>query len=166
MDDHQTAKKPPHEEPRTLLAMQAFLEEFSNHCNVGRSCTAAGISRSTAYRWRQESDWFDERYEKTKKVALTALEDEMHRRAYEGTEEPVFHNGEVCGAMRKYSDTLAIFLAKSHDPKYREHQRLDLGGSVAIGTMTEDEIRTELATLGAVGVLPPPPPSDGFDDLV
>lgn len=164
MENESTSEKRAwHEDPQTLFRMNAFLEEFANHCNVGRSCVASGVSRTTVYRWR-EDEWFNERYEATKRVALTALEDEMHRRAYEGTVEPVFHNGQACGVIRKYSDTLAIFLAKSHDPKYREHQKLDLGGSVAIGTMSEDEIRAELATLGAVGVLPAP--SDGFDDLV
>jgi hypothetical protein len=61
---------------------------------------------------------------------VTALEDEAHRRAFDGTLEPVFHQGDECGTVRKYSDTLAIFLLKAHAPdKYRESSRMELTGA-------------------------------------
>ncbi len=63
------------------------------------------------------------------KAGLTGLEDEAHRRAFEGDEQEVFKDGNCIGVTRKYSDTLAIFLLKAHDPeKYRENTRMELGG--------------------------------------
>lgn len=54
-------------------------------------------------------------------VGAGALEDEAVRRAYVGVEEPLFYQGKQCGTVRKYSDTLLIFLLKGAKPaKYRE----------------------------------------------
>ena len=37
-------------------------------------------------------------------------------------DEPRFYEGEVCGYVRKYSDTLLIFLLKARRPaKYQDH---------------------------------------------
>jgi hypothetical protein len=110
--------------------LTAFCAALAETCNVGRSCAAVGISRQTAYTWREDDPAFAAAWERAMKCGLTLLEDEMHRRAIEGTEEPVFHQGEVCGTLRKYSDTLAIFLAKSHNPeKYRDNSRMELTGA-------------------------------------
>jgi hypothetical protein len=55
--------------------------------------------------------------------ALEEAEAELKTRAVDGWEEPVFHNGELCGTKRKYSDLCLIFLLKALDPaKYREAQ--------------------------------------------
>ena len=52
------------------------------------------------------------------------LEDEVLRRAKDGVDEPRFYEGEVCGHVRKYSDTLAIFLLKARRPeKYSDKVR-------------------------------------------
>lgn len=52
------------------------------------------------------------------------------RRAREGVDEPVFYQGDECGSVRKYSDTLAIFLLKGAMPeKYRENTRMELTGA-------------------------------------
>ena len=50
------------------------------------------------------------------------LEREARRRAVEGVEEPVgFYKGEPSAYVRKYSDTLLIFLMKGARPdKYRD----------------------------------------------
>jgi len=97
-------------------------------------------------------------------LGLTVLEDEMHRRAIEGTEEPVFHQGEQCGTVRKYSDTLAIFLAKAHDPeKYRENSKIELAGHLAVSQLSDAELMAELAQTTAI--LPVTGASDDYGDL-
>jgi hypothetical protein len=110
--------------------LTAFCAALAETCNVGRACAAVGISRQTAYVWREGDADFAKAWEQALKAGLTALEDEAHRRAFEGTEEPVFHQGSECGSVRKYSDTLAIFLLKAHAPeKYRENTRMELTGA-------------------------------------
>ena len=45
--------------------------------------------------------------------AADALLAEAWRRATEGVEEPIMHQGQVVTTVRKYSDLLLIFLLKS-----------------------------------------------------
>lgn len=49
---------------------------------------------------------------------LESAEQELHRRAVEGWEEPVFDiKGNLCGYKRKFSDACLIFLLKGHKPE-------------------------------------------------
>lgn len=108
----------------------AFLAVLAATCNVTASAEAAGIARKTAYEWRDEDPEFAEAWEKAKELGVEALEDEAHRRAFQGVDKPVFHQGAVCGSIREYSDTLSIFLLKAHKPaKYRDNTRMELTGA-------------------------------------
>lgn len=147
--------------------LTAFCAALSETCNVGKACAAVGISRQTAYGWRDDDPDFAERWEKAMKIGLSGLEDEAHRRGFEGTEEPVFYLGEVAGTVRKYSDTLAIFLLKAHAPeKYRENSKIELSGHLAVNAMTDEEIAAELASLVAAGVIAAPDEVEDGSDLV
>lgn len=179
--------------------LTAFCAALAETCNVGRACAAVGISRYTAYLWRKEIPEFAERWEEAMRAGLLALEDEAHRRAFEGVEDPLTHQGQFTylyrvkrdengapvldaqgnevqepvldeqgnhkvAAVRKYSDTLAIFLLKAHDPeKYRENSKLELSGHLSTSSMSEDEIRAELAALTGQGFVPAT--SRGDDDV-
>lgn len=124
-----------------------------------------GVSRYTAYKWRKDMPDFADAWADAMKAGLLALEDEAHRRAFEGVDDPLTHQGQFTylyrnrldengtpvrdengmlvqdpvldengehriAAVRKYSDTLAIFLLKAHDPaKYRENTRMELTGA-------------------------------------
>lgn len=146
--------------------LTAFCSALSETCNVGKACKAVDISRQTAYRWREEFPAFAEAWDKAMRIGVTALEDEAHRRAFEGIDKPIVHQGVVMNTMKEYSDTLAIFLLKSHNPeKYRENSKVELKGHLALGDMSEDEIRAELAALVASGVVPTGSPDDISDLL-
>ena len=45
---------------------------------------------------------------------------EVHRRAVEGWEVPVFHRGKQCGTERRYSDRLLLRHIARFDPTYRQ----------------------------------------------
>lgn len=139
----------------TAEKASAFLHILSETCNVGKACKAIDISRQTAYNWKADSPEFAAQWEGAMKIGRSALEDEAHRRAFEGNEERVYQNGQCVDTVRKYSDTLAIFLLKAHDPdKYRENSKVELSGNLAVSNMSEDQIRAELAALAATGVVP------------
>lgn len=147
--------------PEKLTAFTAVLAET---CNVGKACKAIDISRVTAYKWRKEIPEFADAWDDAMKTGVSALEDEAHRRAFDGTVEPVFQQGMEIGAVRKYSDTLAIFLLKAHNPdKYRENSKVELAGKLAINDMSEADIRAELAALAAAGIVPTAPADDASD---
>lgn len=108
----------------------AFCAALAETGIVRRACDAVSITRQTAYNWRDDDPEFAAAWERALKIGVSALEDEAHRRAFEGTDEPVYYNGSECGSVRKYSDTLAIFLLKAHAPeKYRENTRMELTGA-------------------------------------
>ena len=135
--------------------LSAFCTALAETCQVRKACKAVDIAIQTAYRWRKEMPDFAAEWDEAMKAGLLGLESEAHRRAFDGVEEPVFHQGEKCGTIRKYSDTLSIFLLKAHDPdKYRENSKLELAGSLALNSMSEEEIKAELAVLLASGTLP------------
>lgn len=130
--------------------LTAFCAVLSETCNVGKACKAVDISRQTAYQWRREIEAFAEAWDAAMKVGVTALEDEAHRRAFEGFDKPIVHQGVVMDTCKEYSDTLAIFLLKAHAPeKYRDNSRTELVGPnggpvqsqviIATGVPTEDD---------------------------
>ena len=110
---------------------RAVLAAFRETGNVRLTCKAAGVGRSTHYRWLEKDSEYRAAFNLAKEDATDVLEAEAHRRAVEGWEEAVgWYKGEAGGTVRKYSDVLLIFLLKGLRPeKYRE--RVDLRGSLA-----------------------------------
>ncbi len=116
-----------------------FLEELARTGNVSAAAKKAHHSRQDAYKERNpegkdqtgqlEAQEFAAAWEAALEVATDMLELEARRRAEQGTLEPVFYQGEVCGKVKKYSDTLLIFLLKAHRPeKFRETIRQENSG--------------------------------------
>lgn len=104
----------------------------------------------TAYTWRNEDPEFAKSWDEAKAIGLDALEDEATRRAYEGSEKPVFHQGVQCGTIREYSDTLAIFLLKGGKPeKFRDNVKLEHSGAIEFGKMSDAELDERIAQLAA-----------------
>lgn len=113
--------------PEKLTAFCAALAETGI---VAKACKAVDISRVTAYQWRNEIPEFAAAWDKALEIGITALEDEAHRRGFEGVDEGVYHQGVLVDTQKKYSDTLAIFLLKAHRPeKYRERTHVDLANT-------------------------------------
>ena len=93
--------------------------------NVSRACAAIDLTRTRAYEWRAADPLFAEAWDEAVELGTDELEEEARRRAFRGVDEPVFYQGEVCGEIRKYSDTLLIFLLKGRRPeKYRERAEI------------------------------------------
>jgi hypothetical protein len=106
-----------------------FLERLREHANVSRAADAAGISRKTVYKERNDSVTFAHDWDDALEEGLDYLEEEARRRAYEGVNEPVYYKGEDVGAVRKYSDTLMIFLLKGGRPeRYAERSKREVTG--------------------------------------
>lgn len=113
-----------------------------------RALEGAGISRDAAYRWRADDPEFAAAWETALQVGITRLEDVAHNRAFEGWEEPVFHQGAECGRVRKYSDTLSIFLLKAHRPeKYRERTDVNFKGELALKAVSDEDLEREIREL-------------------
>lgn len=106
----------------------AFLGALANTGNVTRAAQAAGMERTYMYVLRREDPEFAKDWDDAIPIGAAALEDEAVRRASEGWDEPVFYQGTQIGLVRKFSDTLLIFLLKARDPKFRDRNQVELTG--------------------------------------
>jgi hypothetical protein len=80
-----------------------FLELFAISLNVALSAQGAGVNRTTVYREAERNNDFADKWNEAKQSAIERLEASAYDRAH------------------KTSDTLLIFLLKSHKPGiYRE----------------------------------------------
>lgn len=106
----------------------AFLAAYVETCSIVRACAAAEINRDTQREWRKTDPVFAQAFEDARREAGETLEAEAVRRAYEGVEEATT----VAGSrelVRKYSDTLLIFMLKGTLPdRYRERFDHRIGG--------------------------------------
>lgn len=108
---------------------KAFLTSLSKLGVVGHAAKAAKISRTSAYNLRSEDKDFAAAWDVALNDAIDIAEKEAWRRAVKGCKKPVYQGGERVGFIQEYSDTLLIFMLKSHRPKvYREKVALEVGG--------------------------------------
>lgn len=101
---------------------EAFLQAFRDTGNISVAAKLAGVDRKEHYRWLEAGGEYPKLFEDATDTAADGLEAEARRRAVEGIEEPVgWFKGEPGGYVKRYSDTLLIFLLKGAKPeKYRE----------------------------------------------
>jgi hypothetical protein len=130
---------------------EKFLTELRQTGNVTASCEAAFVDRHAAYSERRRNQEFAAAWEEALEIAIERMEREAHRRAVDGTVEPVFgrvdkyQDGQI-GTIRRYSDTLLIFLLKAHRPdRYRERYDLHHSGSIQqtpmdLSRLSDDEL--------------------------
>jgi hypothetical protein len=111
-------------------AQQAFLASYVQSANILTSCNEIGIDRSLIYYWQEHDEQFMLQFNRADAEANLMIEAEIKRRAIDGWDEPLVSAGKRVGTVRKYSDTLLIFLAKARMPKYREKQQLDINTNV------------------------------------
>jgi hypothetical protein len=97
--------------------------------NISKACDICCVSRRGAYDAKEADTEFSKEWEEAVEESIELMEAEARRRAFEGVLEPVFYQGEECGTIRKYSDTLLMFILKAKKPKeYRDNQRVVLAG--------------------------------------
>lgn len=102
--------------------------------NIRAACRDCALSPQVYYDYLKRDEGFREKAEQAKAQGVAEMEREMHRRAFKGYNEELHHQGLKTGdTIKKYSDTLAIFMAKAHAPeKYRERMDLNHSGEVTV----------------------------------
>lgn len=129
----------------------AFLTFMRTSPNVTMAARSIGLTRRAVYFAYEEEPDFAKEWDEAKAEGVEFLEAEAQRRAFEGTNKPVFHMGMQCGTVREYSDTLTIFLLKAHNPeRFRENHKIDLGGALTHKHVTDDEAAAKLTALLAI----------------
>jgi hypothetical protein len=110
---------PPANQPLDSATMRVFLDKLAETANVTLAAREAGYSPSTFYAHRKVNPALAVAWDEAEAIGVRALEAEATRRAFQGWTEPIYQKGVKVGAIRKYSDSLLMFLLKAHDRKYR-----------------------------------------------
>ena len=127
--------------PKSLLGARnrdRFLRALMECGTVYRAAALAEVDRPTVYRTMRAEPDFKAAVEEARGIGKEpyrdTLTEEVHRRAVDGITEPVFYRGEMVATVRKYSDTLLMFLLKREDPSYRDSYRApeDDSGKVSL----------------------------------
>lgn len=100
-----------------------FVETLAEQGTVLHAAKAAGVSRWTAYRWRQEDLEFADQWDEAIETAVDAVENSLYQKAVSG-------------------DTICmIFYLKAHRPIYRDRLNIDIN-------QVRSEIEERMAQLG------------------
>jgi hypothetical protein len=122
---------------------EGFLTAMRNNGgNVSDAAQKCAMSRMSCYQERQRSATFAARWQEIVDGYTDAMEAEAFRRAVQGVTEPVFHAGEMCGAVQKYSDTLLKFLLESRDPDRFRAKGQTARATIATGKAGEEVVFT------------------------
>lgn len=101
---------------RTDRARKAFLQAFSETCNVSEACRRANIGRRAAYDWREADPSFAAEWDEAEQEAVDMLEKAAWERA-----------------TTDKSDRMLEILLKAHRPeKYVERSKVDHSGSLTV----------------------------------
>ncbi len=141
---------------RTGHIKRLFLEAYSRTGNLAEAARQTPqMDRRFHYKWLKNDEAYAEAFRAAEEQAIEMLELEARRRAHDGVEEPVYHLGKVVGHVRKYSDTLLIFLLKAARPEiYRDRYELSgpKGGPVPVKGVLRLEFVNPSPRPGSSGV--------------
>lgn len=110
---------------------ERYLRAIGAVGTVSAGCRAARVSHNTVYAWREVDETFALAENQARSSFADALEAEAVRRAVEGSQRPIYQQGQLVGYETVYSDALLWNLLRATRPeKYRE--RMDLNVSSVV----------------------------------
>lgn len=113
-------------QPKKRAFLLAYIDTGGR---ITESSKRVKITRQMHYDWLEDDIEYAKAFEQAKDEAAATLEDEAVRRAVDGTTKPIFYQGEKCGEVQEYSDSLMMFLLKGLRPdKYRERSAIEHTG--------------------------------------
>jgi hypothetical protein len=136
----------------TAKKRRQFIKSLRNSGNITNAARAIGISRQTAYNFRKENPRFAAAWNNAIQEHLDQVEEELRRRACDGVDEEVYYQGTVCGAVKKYSDTLLMFYLKARRPEvFSEKVRQEItgkdGAAIEISSLSTEQKLARIAEL-------------------
>lgn len=116
-----------------------FLNRLAETGQVTRSCVEVGWDRVQAYRVKGRDPVFAEAWTDALEMFADRLEVEATRRAVDGTDKGVWHQGVLVGTERQYSDSLlALMLKAKRKREYGDASKIELTGADGGPVKTEE----------------------------
>lgn len=129
----------------TPKVMADILNSIAEIGTIYKACLRHGILPRTVEKLRKLNPELDDLVKQARRLYATQLEDVIHTRAVNGTQEPVFYQGMIVGYKTVYDTTLLQMLARRHIPEFREQKNVDVnvsGGVLAVSAnigMTQEQ---------------------------
>ena len=102
----------------------AFLRAYSQVGVISMACRQVGVHRSSVYEWQEDIE-FKREMDDSYTDACEAIEATMIKYGMIGVDEPVFHNGKICGHIHKINAQLLLARARAAMPN-KYGNRLDV----------------------------------------
>ena len=102
--------------PMPAAKVAAFFHHLGRTGSVTVAANRAQLRRSTLYERRQNDEEFAERWARALDLGVERLQDNAMNRAMNGTEKPVYRNGQKVGSVRQFDNKLLQFLLRAHRP--------------------------------------------------
>ena len=83
---------------------------------IATAAQLAGVSPTLHSDFLQSSETYRDAYARAQQDSVLSLEEQARHRAVVGTEDPVFHAGEIVGHRQRLSDRLLIVLLQANNP--------------------------------------------------
>ena len=90
-----------------------FIETLAEEGTVSCAAKAAGVSRNTAYRWRQDDREFASQWDEAMETAIDAVESTLYQKAKSGETIPMIFY--LKNNRARYSDRLTINIPQVHN---------------------------------------------------
>jgi len=114
--------KPTTAQVRCWTNQELFLDALARTGSIGAACSESGVGVPNAEYWNAKDTYgFKRRKADALQAFLGKVEAEINRRAIEGVDHPVIHQGVITDTYKQYSDNLLMFRAKRLDPQYRDN---------------------------------------------
>ena len=133
--------------PKTAKQWTTFLMVLSETAMVSKACVAANITRNCAFDRKRDDAEFAKLWEEAYDRGYLKMEEEVQRRAFEGTRKPQYRNGQLVDWSHDYSDALAVFLLKGRMRKiYGDKQEITVNNANRpYAKLSDEEIEALLA---------------------
>ncbi len=115
---------------------ERFCQKLAKCGLIAKSAHAIGVSHRTIEEHRKKDPEFLAAFKQALALYRDRVEQEVHDRAIEGWEEPVFYQGKQTSTKLVKSDRLLELHAKRHIPAYRDKFEADVsvrGGVLVVG---------------------------------
>lgn len=116
-------------DPAAQRQIETFFEELAATDHVQKAVAKSGLPSRTVYYWRDNDPAFAQRWAEAREKYVDELEAEARRRAVEGTDKGVWHQGNLVGTEKQYSDSLlALMLKAKRKREYGDSSKVELSG--------------------------------------
>ncbi len=100
----------------TAARRRLFLERLSTTASVQEAARSVGMTRQSARKLYRRAPAFRAAWDEALRESVSVLAETAFHRAIHGTEQQVYHKGQLVGTREVHHDRLLMYLLRVRDP--------------------------------------------------